>query len=329
MKNIDGMIKKAQAGDIDACLNLGVFYHSGKNKDMSKAVYWLEKAAGEKNAGAQLLLGVIYYKAMDVPVDEEKGIKLIELAAESGEKMAVRTLGDIAREKGDIEKSFIYYQKAAEKEDRKALYNIGIMYLRGIGTEKNEKMAREYIYQAAQLKHSPAIKKHEELLDKLIINHELKGLKELEEVEEVISRMPKQYPFPCSIVLMKTVGRESDAHGNLENDEYVLGGEIVKKFELSRGEYEKLVFSIKNTEQYTIGGNVGSNFKIAFIFGENKNEVRVLVDYEQRWILIKKSHYLLALGLCSFESKDNLSLLVLTKDLANKYFTDYFYLLKE
>lgn len=81
--------KAAEQGFAPAQTSLGLGYLIGKppfSKDYSKAKEWFSKAAEQGDSGAQAELGEMYFYGEGVPQDREKGIELLRLSAEQGDK---------------------------------------------------------------------------------------------------------------------------------------------------------------------------------------------------------------------------------------------------
>ena len=63
----------AEQGDVDAQLEFGQMYFSGKTLDQNyhKARFWFEHAASQENAQSQYNLGLIYEDGLGVAIDLE------------------------------------------------------------------------------------------------------------------------------------------------------------------------------------------------------------------------------------------------------------------
>ena len=51
-----------------------------------------------------------------------------------------------------IKKALYWYTKAADNGDTQAMHNLGVMYYKGDGIEKNSDLAKKYFEQACELK---------------------------------------------------------------------------------------------------------------------------------------------------------------------------------
>jgi hypothetical protein len=68
----------------------------------------------------------------------------------------------IQKDKNDV-KQFEFYKRRAEEGSDDAQYQLGVRYLAGKGTDKNEKLGREWLAKAAKQGHAQASKKLAEL----------------------------------------------------------------------------------------------------------------------------------------------------------------------
>jgi TPR repeat protein len=64
----------------------------GVDRDLSKGVYWLERAVDKDDINAMRMLGTLYVTGPGMPVDMKKGIPLLERAASAGDRQAEQML---------------------------------------------------------------------------------------------------------------------------------------------------------------------------------------------------------------------------------------------
>jgi uncharacterized protein len=132
---VNEMLKKAEAGDVVAMVELGKAYDLGRNwgktiqfyyvdtgdndllLDREKAAAWYGKAAEQGNAEAQGRLGRLFFEGSGVQQDFGKALEL--------------------------------FQKAATQGDAIAQFGLGVMYGKGDGTPKDESKFQEWIQKAA------------------------------------------------------------------------------------------------------------------------------------------------------------------------------------
>jgi len=111
--------KRADSGDADAQVNLGLLYGKGEGvpQDFAQARQWYEKAATQGNAQAQVNLGEMYARSEGVPQDYDKAMEWIQKAAAQGHARAQVDLGEMYADgwgvPKDAAKAVEWYQKAA------------------------------------------------------------------------------------------------------------------------------------------------------------------------------------------------------------------------
>ena len=154
------LLKDAEKGDSTAQYLLGKAYllSEGVNQDLKEAEVWLKKAAKQNILEAYSALGVLY----EIKEDWQKSFDSYKTAAENGIPEGECALaeiyyyldspgrnsplqskyGDIGI-KRDYKKAFELFTKASAKilgggkNQATALYNLGMMYIHGQGTEQN------------------------------------------------------------------------------------------------------------------------------------------------------------------------------------------------
>ena len=154
MNNIDYLLKKAQSGDIDAQLELGLEYLD--NKDYPNAFKWLNEAASKDHPGAIFMLGCMYNNGWGVKVDKAKAFELLKKASELGVHGADYLLstfylkGEVVKQ--DTHKAQLLLAKAAVGGVRDAAASLGNMYLTGAYlSEIDHKKAIQWFKEAYQL----------------------------------------------------------------------------------------------------------------------------------------------------------------------------------
>lgn len=110
----------AEKGDSEAQYRLGVLYKDGDRveKDLLKAISYLELAAQQGHARAQLDLGLMYRSGQDVNRDYDKAIQYLEMADKQGYARAQINLGFMYEEGAGVKRNLSvakdYYRKACE-----------------------------------------------------------------------------------------------------------------------------------------------------------------------------------------------------------------------
>ena len=91
---------KAEAGDAEAQIDLGVMYEYGEGveQDFKEAVKWYRKAAEQGDVNAQYNLGSRYYIGEGVPQDYVTAYAWYNIAAAKGDAQAVTWKDNIAKQ---------------------------------------------------------------------------------------------------------------------------------------------------------------------------------------------------------------------------------------
>jgi TPR repeat protein len=95
---LDALKKAAEAGDPEACFELGQMYLAGADqveKNITRGLLHLETAAGRGHAGAAFRLGKIYADGELTPQNPEASLKYYRLAAAAGVSEAQHNLGAV------------------------------------------------------------------------------------------------------------------------------------------------------------------------------------------------------------------------------------------
>ena len=124
---------KAEQGDAGAQSVLGIMYYNGEGvpQDYKKALHWFTKPAEQGNVTAQSFLGIMYYNGEGVPKDYKKALHWFTKPAEQGDVTAQSFLGIMYYDgKGvsqDYKKALHWFTKAAEQGDATSKYNREIL----------------------------------------------------------------------------------------------------------------------------------------------------------------------------------------------------------
>ena len=154
----DVCMKKALAGDSKAKYQLGNLYYSGKSipRDYEKAAEWFTRASMDEIPEAQYRLAQMYQFGHGVEKDKELSGALyrksqMNFQLQAGSKPDPANELKMARmffygqgEEQDYDKAEMWYGLAAAHGNSMAKYELGKMYLYGIGIDKNEALGKEY-----------------------------------------------------------------------------------------------------------------------------------------------------------------------------------------
>ena len=181
-KTVELYTMAAEQGNVNAMCGLGAMYLQGKGVAQSNELArdWLTKAAkqGQEENVIDLLRLLDIEEVHQQDLQEGKpptnAVELYTLAAEQG-SVRVRTiamfnLGVLYMRGQGVAKSYElareWLAKAAQKGNEDAMVNLGAMYIQGQGVAQSYELAREWLTKAAHEGHEVAIKAIK-LLDEL------------------------------------------------------------------------------------------------------------------------------------------------------------------
>jgi hypothetical protein len=120
-QTVAALKQRAEKGDADAQLSLGVMYDRGAGvpQDQVEAVRWYRKAAEQGNAQGQYNLGLMYRQGIGTPQDNAEALRWFRKAAEQGHSWAQSWLGDMYRDGIGVPQNYTeaarWYRRAAER----------------------------------------------------------------------------------------------------------------------------------------------------------------------------------------------------------------------
>ena len=147
--------KAANGGNVYAQYMLGLHYREGEGveKNLSKAVTWLEKAADGNSLSAMRTLGEMFSNGIGVEQDSTRAFGWFEKAANLGDVEAQRKTADCySAGQGVSEnklKALEYYTMAANGGDVVSMKNLAMIYRDGVGVEKSLSTMVEWLVKAA------------------------------------------------------------------------------------------------------------------------------------------------------------------------------------
>lgn len=163
------MLECAEKGNMEAAHYCGSMYRKGEGvrKDVSKGIEWHEKSAEQGYVEAQYILGVAFNNGNQyIERDRKRGMFWMRKAAENGHEKALSYMEskdalifEVAiafyKEQKD-EEALDWFEVAAKYGNVVAMYNCGLMFQDGIGTEKNSDKADYWFEKAAKNGHPAA-----------------------------------------------------------------------------------------------------------------------------------------------------------------------------
>jgi hypothetical protein len=151
----------AQKGVSRAMLLLGIIYYTGKGvpQNYKEAAKWYEMAAEGLDSYGLCNLGYCYFYGRDMDVNFKRAYDCFSLSAYMRNPNAMYKLGDMFyygnHVAEDKDAAYYWYREAHDNLDGEDVeaninYRLGLCYLYGHGTCKNELLALKYL-QAAEL----------------------------------------------------------------------------------------------------------------------------------------------------------------------------------
>lgn len=159
----DRLLLRAEEGDLASQLLLGWMYDRGEGAEQSDflALKWFKRAAIQGETRAQAFIGARYLMGgKEVEVNYPKALYWLHRAAQKSNSDAEFNLGVVFLEGLGVipsgSKAAYWFQRAALKNDSEAHARLGWMYLHGNGVPKSYSLARTH-FQSSGLQNLPEI----------------------------------------------------------------------------------------------------------------------------------------------------------------------------
>jgi uncharacterized protein len=154
--------KKADDGDADAQLLMGIFAAYGWGVELNKveAFRWYRRSAENGNSMAMNNLGIAYKTGSGVEKNDKEAANWYKKAADRGVVLAMYNLAGLYKsgqgtERNDKE-AVKWYASAAEKGHARSAYDLGLAYENGTMVERNLSEARSWYRKAVALGYESA-----------------------------------------------------------------------------------------------------------------------------------------------------------------------------
>ncbi len=164
IKQDNELIKKAEAGDLSAQIELAHAYRLGKgvSANQERCVYWLQQAAEQGDGDAAADLAFSYYKGLGAIQDHHKAFYWSQKASERGSAKGHTAMGrayflGLGVEK-DYAKAVAYFQKGLESGLSEPAYYLALAYDKGLGVKQDQQHAEQSMIQLAQGGYRPAMR---------------------------------------------------------------------------------------------------------------------------------------------------------------------------
>ncbi|MBI1890220.1 MAG: sel1 repeat family protein [Burkholderiales bacterium] len=144
------VLSKAQAGDVQAQVRIAGAYRSGKGapRDPNEALKWYRSAAEQGDAESQTIIATSYLSERKF----EEAFPWYEKAAAQNQPFATHTLAYLYETGSGVEKdskkALDLYAKAAELGSPEAMFKLGVMYGEGNVTERDTQLSCVWYFRA-------------------------------------------------------------------------------------------------------------------------------------------------------------------------------------
>lgn len=152
-RSIGWYMSAIDAGDIDSMCALAFIYRVGDGvpEDKMMALELYGRAAEAGDAAAQYEYAFMLDSGEGVPEDHETAETYFRMAADGGDTDACLCIGGILFERGEFADAEQYFLSAAMKDDVKAQYNLGLMYIGDYLGRPDPGKASEWFEASAEL----------------------------------------------------------------------------------------------------------------------------------------------------------------------------------
>jgi TPR repeat protein len=149
----------AEKGDIYAINNLAILYFNGTGieKDVKKSIALFTRAAKRGNVEAQVNLGLYYLNELQGNYSLETALKWFTEAAKDNNPVALYYLAEYAFAQKNYIKAYDYYLLSAQQSNDNAQLKLAMLFAKGLGTEKNNNTAIDWLTKAAKLGNKKAV----------------------------------------------------------------------------------------------------------------------------------------------------------------------------
>jgi TPR repeat protein len=157
---------RAASSDVVAQFSLGALLYYG-GSDLTQAVDWLRKAAGQGHADAEFHVAQLYDFGFGVAPDERQALEWYRRSAEHGSAHGQRAVGDFYRKgrvvAADAGEAARWYRRAADGDDVRAQYELGQLYFTGTGVARDYEAA--YLWFSLAASQAPLLDNRKGLLE--------------------------------------------------------------------------------------------------------------------------------------------------------------------
>lgn len=159
VKAADYYKSAANAGLPDAMVNLGTMYEKGigVEADLIEAQFYYGKAARAGNEQAATNIANLYLRGKTTDLPESEVMGYLQKASDAGNGDAASRLATLLIKNGDYEAAAVQLEKASDKADPKATYDLANLYKEGKIKSTDPGIAERLLKTAADRNYVPAM----------------------------------------------------------------------------------------------------------------------------------------------------------------------------
>ncbi|MBL4891834.1 MAG: SEL1-like repeat protein [Rhizobiaceae bacterium] len=158
----------AASGNLSALFEIGRIYTDGNGveRDLTEAAKWYRLAAERGHGPAQYRLGNFFEKGHGMARDIDEAMVWYRLSAKQGNALAMHNLAVVSAMGTELAKADLgiaagWFEKAADLGIKDSQVNLGILYTKGLGVEKNLVTAYKWFGVASRAGDSDASSKRD------------------------------------------------------------------------------------------------------------------------------------------------------------------------
>ena len=142
--------KAAKMNHAGAMFRIGAMTEAGNGvtKSEAQAVNWYRQAADLGHVEAMVALGLMHQYGRGVKQDENAALRMFIKASDKGNAVGSFYAGHYYERHKEYGNAVKYYSLAARKGDPASMHNLGVAYDKGLGVERNSRLAAEWVFKA-------------------------------------------------------------------------------------------------------------------------------------------------------------------------------------
>ena len=247
-------------------------------KDIPQSIRWFRLAAEKANPDAELSLAQLYRDGIGVTADEKESLRWLKLSATHGHPVAQSDYAFAILDEDDRElcqASAEWFSKSALQGNAKAMFNLAILYQRGLGVPKDRINAFAW-YMVSEMDGNEEI---QEEVKKVLANATVsERRKAIERTKDIIAKLNIAPMFSLG---SKSIERSNQFHRQFElaqlgaaDEQFALASMYHEGVGTVPDPFEAAVWCRKAAEQ----GNVDAMRTLAFCLEDGDGVTEDLVE---------------------------------------------------